>query len=98
MNLASRSNSADFDGSCVDMNGIHMVPGRSLMQSQCEDRYDAWQSDRRWSIAGYVAGAALAVTSGVLFWASRPTSASAAVQVRVACRPTPSGITCEGHF
>ena len=98
LNLASRSNSSDFDGSCVNMNGIHKVPGQMLTQSECEDRYDAWQSDRRWSIVGYVTGAALAVTSGILFWASRPTSPSAAVHAHVACTPTPSGITCEGLF
>jgi hypothetical protein len=98
LNLASRSNSADFDSSCVNMNGIHMVPGRSLTQSQCEDLYDAWQSDRRWSVVGYVTGAALAVTSGVLFWVSRPTSPSAALDARVACTLTPSGVACEGLF
>ncbi len=94
LNLASRSNSSDFDGSCVNMKGIHMVPGQMLTQGECEDRYDAWQSDRRWSIVGYITGTALAVTSGILFWASRSTSPHA----DVACMPTPSGVTCEGLF
>lgn len=98
LNLASRSNSSDFDGSCVNMNGIHMVPGQPLTQSQCEDRYNAWQSDRRWSIVGYITGTALAVTSGILFWASRPASPSVAVHAHVACTPAPSGVTCEGLF
>jgi hypothetical protein len=99
LDLASRSSSSDFDSACVNMNGIHMVPGQALTQGQCEDRYDAWQSDRRWSIVGYLAGTALAVTSGILFWASRPpASPSAAVHADVACMPTPGGVTCEGRF
>ena len=97
LNLASRSSSSDFDGSCVNMNGIHAA-GSMLKQSECEDRYNAWQSDRRWSIAGYVTGAALAVTSGFLFWASRPTSPVTTAHAHVACTPTPNGITCEGLF
>lgn len=97
LNIASRSNSSDFDGSCVNMNGIHLVQG-PLTQGQCEDRYNAWQSDRRWSIVGYAAGAALAVTSGILFWASRPAPPSAAVQAKLACAPTPGGVTCQGLF
>ena len=98
LNLASRSNSSDFDGSCVNMNGIHKVQGQKLTQSECEDRYDAWQSNRRWSIVGYVTGAALAVTSGVLFWASQPSSSSADVHAHVACSATPGGFACEGLF
>jgi len=97
LNLASRSNSSDFDSACVNMNGIHMA-SPMLTQIECEDRYNAWQSDRRWSIAGYVTGAALAVTSGVLFWASRPTSPSSTTHAHVACAPTPNGVTCEGLF
>jgi hypothetical protein len=97
LNLASRANSSDFDGSCVNMNGIHMA-GPILSQGECQDRYNAWQSDRRWSIAGYVTGAALAVTSGFLFWASRPTSPVTTTHAHVACAPTPNGITCEGLF
>jgi hypothetical protein len=97
LNLASRSNSSDFDGSCVNMNGIHMVTG-PLSQMECVDRYNAWQSDRRWSIVGYVTGTALAVTSGILFWASRPVSPSVSVHAGVACAPTPAGVSCEGRF
>jgi len=97
LNLASRSNSSDFDGSCVNMNGIHTA-GPGLTQIECENRYNAWQSDRRWSIAGYVSGAALAVTSGFLFWASRPTSPATTARAHLACAPTPNGVTCEGLF
>jgi hypothetical protein len=98
LNLAARSNLADFNGSCVNMNGIHMISGQRLTQSDCEDRFNTWQSDRRWSIAGYVAGAALAATSGVLFWLSGPTSPPSDARAGVSCAPTPSGLSCEGLF
>ena len=60
--------------------------------------YDAWQTYRDWSIAGYVSGAALAVTSGILLWASRPESPAANTHARLTCAPTPSGLSCEGVF
>ena len=98
LNLAARSNRDDFNGSCVNMNGIHMVPGQTLTQVECENRSDAWQSDRRWSIVGYVSGAALAVTSGVLFWISRPTSPTSGARAQLGCTPTPTGLSCQGLF
>jgi hypothetical protein len=97
LNLAARSNRDDFNGSCVNMNGIHVV-GQSLTQAECEARADAWQSDRRWSIAGYVSGTALAVTSGILFWMSRPTSPASDARAQVTCTPTPTGLSCQGLF
>ena len=98
LNLAARSNRDDFNGSCVNMNGIHMVPGRPLTQGDCEARSDAWQTNRRWSIVGYVSGAALAVTSGILFWISRPTSPTSEARAHLTCTPTPTGISCQGLF
>jgi hypothetical protein len=96
-NLTARSNSADFNGSCVNMDGIHMVPGQPLSQGECEARADAWQSDRRWSIAGYVTGAVFAVTSGILFWISQPKSPrNDRAQLR--CTPTLAGLSCQGLF
>jgi hypothetical protein len=98
LNLAARSNRDDFNGSCVDMNGIHSVSGQSLMQPDCENRSEAWRSDRRWSIVGYVSGAALAVTSSVLFWISRPTSPTSDAHARLGCTPTPTGLSRQGLF
>jgi PEGA domain-containing protein len=98
LNLAARSNRDDFNGSCVNMNGIHMVPNRPLTQGDCEARSDAWQTNRRWSIVGYVSGAALAVTSGILFWISRPTSLTSEARAHLTCTPTPTGISCQGVF
>jgi hypothetical protein len=98
LNLASRSNSSDFDSSCVNMNGIHMAADHGLTPDECVDRYDAWKADRKWSIASYALGGALAITSGVLFWASRPTSSSTAGHAHVACSATPRGLACEGVF
>ena len=46
----------------------------TLSRPRMPGSYDTWESYRRWSIVGYVSGAALAVTSGVLFLTSRPPS------------------------
>jgi hypothetical protein len=97
LNLAARSNESDFNGSCVNRNGIHMVSGQPLTQAECEARSDAWHADRRWSIASYIGGAALAVTSGVLFWTSRPTPAIEG-RAQLTCAPTPTGLSCQGLF
>jgi PEGA domain len=66
-----------------------------------QDDSEAWEAYRRWSIVGYVSGAALAVTSGVLFYTSRPSTAaraSSGLQAGIQCGPTPTGISCHGAF
>jgi len=59
---------------------------------------EAWESYRRWSVVGYVAGAALAITSGVLFWASRPAAAASSAHAHFGCAPTLAGVACQGLF
>jgi hypothetical protein len=101
LNLASRSSLSAFNASCVnDPMGIMRIPGGQLTtDDQCRDRYDSWQSYRGWAIVGYVSAAALAVTSGVLFWISRPTStAGTDTHARIGCGPTPNGVACQGTF
>jgi hypothetical protein len=97
LNLAARANRNDFNSSCVNMNGIHS-PGQTLSQADCVHRANAWESDRRWSIAGYVTGAALAVTSGFLFLISNPASPTSDTRAQLRCTPTPTGLACQGLF
>jgi len=67
-------------------------------RSHIDDSDDStFLSDRRRSIVGYVSGAALAVTSGVLFWISRP-SAPASTAAHLTCMPTLDGLACQGVF
>jgi hypothetical protein len=65
--------------------------------SECQNRYDTWQSFRTWSLVGYLSGAALAVTSGVLLWTSQP-STGAAAHSRLTCAPTLTGVSCRTVF
>jgi len=101
LNLASNSKSSSFDADCFNSSmGPAPLPGKTgVSQSDCKDRYDAWHSYQNWSYVGYVAGAALAVTSGVLFWMSRPASpADAAAHAHLTCAPSPTGLACLGRF
>jgi hypothetical protein len=91
LHLAALSNSASFNGSpCPEMEGP--------LSPDCQTVYDAWQSEKRWSVVGYVAGGALAVTSAVLFWTARSPSTNATTHARVECAPSPTGIACRGAF
>jgi len=64
----------------------------------CSDRRDQWNSARKWSIVGYTSGGALAVASGILFWASRPRPARGNVNGSLSCTPRLTGILCAGMF
>ncbi|HEY7371006.1 MAG TPA: PEGA domain-containing protein [Polyangia bacterium] len=63
-----------------------------------DDDDTTFQSYRRWSLVGYVSGGALAVTSGILFWASRPPTTAPNAQARLTCTPTLNGLACRGAF
>jgi hypothetical protein len=97
LNLASNSNGAAFDASCKRVGG-EIVSDGPLSEGQCRDHYDDWESYRLWSIVGYATGAALAVTSAVLFVMSRPTPAAATASARLTCAPTLTGVSCQGLF
>ena len=100
LQVAARTKFADFDASC-ELVGNNPTPRSttSLVTKQdCGDLYDTWNTQKRWSIVGYVAGAALAVTSGVLFWTSRPAATGADLRARVTCAPGPGTILCRGEF
>ena len=70
-----------------------LVPEKAFTSlGQCDDSYDAFTSQRLWSRVGYISGAALAVTSGVLFWTSR--SPSTEKSAHFTCAPTLNGLSC----
>ncbi len=98
LNLAANTKAADFDTSCAGSptNGIMSASGVTV--GECQDRYDSWQSYRRWSIGGYVTGASLAVTSTVLFFASRAPSPTTGAHAQLTCAPAPNGLSCRGTF
>jgi hypothetical protein len=97
LQLAARSNNSDFNASCETEPTIHAT-GKALSNEQCQDRFDTWTWQRRWSLVGYSSGAALAVTSTVLFLVSRPTSAAPTTHAHLTCAPTANGISCQGVF
>lgn len=99
LNLVANSKSTTFDAGCgTSPDGPKPLPNSTVLPGECQDRYDTWQSYRTWSIVGYVSGAALAVTSGLLFWTSAATSASAGAHAGLNCAPTPTGLSCRGLF
>jgi len=92
LQLRAHARSDEFNNSpCNDMDTD--VP----LSTECQSVLTAWESDRHWSIVGYVAGGALAITSGILFWSSRP-SADATARAHFQCAPGPTGIGCQGVF
>ena len=100
LNLAARSNRSEFDASCTTLPTIMADPGTGghLTTPECRDRHDAWETDRLWSIVGYATGAALAITSTVLFLSSRQKSTAAHARTQLRCGPSPNGISCHGTF
>jgi hypothetical protein len=90
LHLAARSNADSFNNTCAPL----MMP---LSGPGCRETDEAWQFDKRWSIVGYVSGAALAVTSTVLFLTSRPATTTR-THARLQCGPTVNGVSCAGIF
>jgi hypothetical protein len=91
LHFAARTNSARFNASCA-------TQPHPLETESCRDTNDAWQFDKLFSLVGYAAGGALAVTSAVLFWTSRPAPSHASAQAHFRCAPTPTGVGCAGVF
>lgn len=91
LHFAARTNASRFNGPCNEL-------ADPFADQSCKDTYDAWQFDKVGSIVGYAASGALAVTSAVLFWTSRPTPADATTHAHFHCTPTPTGIGCQGAF
>jgi tetratricopeptide (TPR) repeat protein len=100
--ISAGGNLSDFNNSCGLVPGTNKPiadpnkPGRTT--SDCANLYDSWKSENRWALAGYLAGAAFAVTSTVLFVTSRPESPASGVRAHVECRPGPGTVLCGGVF
>jgi hypothetical protein len=63
--------------------------------ARSSESYEDWAWKRRWSIVGYASGATLAVTSGILFWISRPRDSTKDKHAGLTCAPTLNGLLCE---
>lgn len=100
LNLAANSQGSSFNADCTNLPGVGIThnPGTTLTDAECRDHYDSWQSQRRWAIVGYATGAALAITSGILFWISQPESPPAQARAHLTCAPGPTGLACHGVF
>src|SRR5499427_1776643 len=98
LNLVANSKASKFDAACTNAPMTGVTPDSGFTMSDCQDRYDTWQSYRTWSLVGYVSGAALAVTSGILFWTSRPGAPAGDAHARLTCAPTPNGGACRTVF
>jgi hypothetical protein len=101
LHLAARSKAAEINSRCEDPSMPTTPISDPLSDADCQDRLDTWDSYKRWSMVGYISGAALAVTSGILFWTSRPSTTaptSSGLQAGIHCAPTPTGISCHGTF
>jgi hypothetical protein len=97
LQLAAVSSNSDFNNSCyLDVNG-NPASRPGVSSGHCADLRNSWSTDRTWSLVGYVGGAALAVTAGVLFWSSRP-AAGHDLRARLMCVPGLEGISCGGVF
>src|SRR5581483_6626190 len=83
--IRASGKASDFNPYCAqDAGGPYpVVPGHS----ECAGLYNDWKSDSRWALAGYLAGAAFAITSTVLFVTSRTESSGAPGHAHVDCRP-----------
>jgi hypothetical protein len=97
LELAALSKNSEFKASCGLDDHNNPVPKSSVMPQQCTDLRNTWNTERTWSIVGYAGGAALAVTSGLLFWSSRP-AANPNIHARLQCVPGIAGISCRGEF
>jgi uncharacterized membrane protein YgcG len=106
LQLAASSKNSDFNASCY-LDGNTPVPRPnmpSVTAGQCTNLHNSWSSDKTWSVVGYAAGAALAVTSGVLFWLSRPeppangAPAPGTTHTFVQCAPGLGVVFCRGQF
>ncbi len=95
---ASNTNAEEFGRQkCSLVNGAVPVGG----SDRCRSLWETRNSEKTWSLVGYVAGGALAVTSAVLFGLSWSAPSNGSLQARAAIRCAPTvvgGIFCRGEF
>jgi hypothetical protein len=98
LNLAALSKNSEFTASCGLDHGNPVPKATSSLTIQdCTDLRNTWSTEKTWSLVGYAGAAALAVTSGVLFWSSR-SSDSHDSHAKLDCAPAVAGIVCGGRF
>jgi len=99
LHLVARSTISEFGVDCTHSSaGVDTKDPSAVSSAQCSARYQDWENQRLWSIVGYATGAALAVTSGVLFWMSRPADSTKEAHAFITCAPTPNGVLCRSTF
>ena len=100
LEVAALAKTSDFNNACgLSPQGSPVPNGKvpSVTAMDCSTLWDTHNADKTWSIVGFAAGGALALTAGVLFWSSSPPRA-AGQQARLECVPTVAGISCRGVF
>ncbi len=100
--LAARAAVEDLNASCMPQDNQFVpkaITGSMVTIKTCQGLHDSWNTDKRWSIAGYAVGGALAITSAILFWQSHPAPrADATSHASFHCTPTLSAFSCGGEF
>lgn len=67
-----KSSASEFGRDCaLDAHGTPVSTKSTVSQSTCNDRRDQYESEYRWSIIGFVTGAAFAA-AGVVLWLTEP--------------------------
>jgi hypothetical protein len=90
----------DFNASC-SIGGQGPISKSTMMASgQCSTAYDSSSNEKKWSTIAYVAGGALAITSGILIWWSYRGDGERMPEqhARIGCVPGPTGVACGGVF
>jgi hypothetical protein len=89
-----------FNGSCEVFHGTPGVKQgvTNVTDSGCQDLYNSWNSYKGWSVVGYVAGAGMALTSGILFWTSGRRAHQGDLGAWLTCVPGPGSVSCRGEF
>jgi hypothetical protein len=99
--LLSQSKFHSFDNDCGqdDVTGAVVSGNTKVSSSECQNRFDAWHTDRTVGVIGLIAGGALAAASTVLFFKAQNSSASAYTHAMAACAPTgATGLLCSIRF
>jgi hypothetical protein len=99
LEIAALAKTSEFNNSCLLSQGSPVPNGKmpSVTAMDCSTLWDTHNSEKTWSIVGFVAGGALAATAGVLFWSSRAPQ-TPGQHARLECAPTLAGISCRGVF